>query len=125
MVWDSGGVHSVYEEHFQKQSTCVQSQRLQGNEEAEKRAAVRKAKGERERMQKEKVKSRIDKIIRKTYGKQKEKAGAKTDENSVVMAVFTRLCYTITNIRKGEISNTCKGKQGMGLCGRHDKGGRS
>ena len=26
------------------------------------------------------------------------------------MAIFPRLCYTITNIRKGEISDACKGR---------------
>lgn len=26
------------------------------------------------------------------------------------MAIFPRLCYTITNVRKGESSNTCKGR---------------
>lgn len=44
------------------------------------------------------------------------------DECSVMMAILHHLCYTITNIRKGEISDACKGRQGMGLCGRHDKG---
>lgn len=32
------------------------------------------------------------------------------DENSVVMAILLHLCYTITNIRKGEISDACKGR---------------
>ena len=32
------------------------------------------------------------------------------DENSVVMAIFLHLCYTITNIRKGAVLYA--GKQG-------------
>ncbi len=29
---------------------------------------------------------------------------------SEFMAIFLHLCYTITNIRKGEVSDACKGR---------------
>lgn len=31
-------------------------------------------------------------------------------ESGVMMAIFPHLCYTITNIRKGEVSDACKGR---------------
>ena len=27
-----------------------------------------------------------------------------------IVAIFPHLCYTITNIRKGEVSDACKGR---------------
>lgn len=59
----------------------------------------------------------MEKSIRKTGRKGRGKMNVFTD----FMAIFPRLCYTVTNVRKGEISDACKGRRGMGLCGRHDK----
>ena len=32
------------------------------------------------------------------------------DGRSEFMAIFPYLCYTITNVRKGEVSDACKGR---------------
>jgi len=85
---------------------------IRAKEEAEKRAAVRNAKEERRRMQREKRRDAVNRIIKRHMRKtgKKSKGRDKMDKYSDIMAISACLCYTIVISRKGDVSDACRGR---------------